>query len=66
VRRPDAEELLAIRNGAWTYEQLVSYADELDRHVHHDLMPISVLPAKPNVKLAAQLTITVQELVWNK
>lgn len=27
VRRPDAEELLAIRNGAWTYEQLLEYAE---------------------------------------
>lgn len=27
VRRPDADELLAIRNGAWTYEFLLDWAD---------------------------------------
>lgn len=30
VRRPDADELLAIRNGAWTYEQLVEWAEHQD------------------------------------
>jgi predicted nucleotidyltransferase len=29
VRRPDAEELLAIRNGAWTYDELVDSAEAL-------------------------------------
>lgn len=29
VERPDAEELLSIRNGAWSYEKIVSYADEM-------------------------------------
>lgn len=28
VLRPDAEELRAIRNGAWSYEQLISYVSE--------------------------------------
>ncbi len=27
VRRPDAAELLAIRDGAWTYEQLIAWAE---------------------------------------
>ncbi len=26
VKRPDAEELIAIRNGAWTYEDAIKYA----------------------------------------
>jgi predicted nucleotidyltransferase len=30
VFRPDREELLEIRNGAWTYEQLVDYAYMMD------------------------------------
>ena len=28
VRRPDAEELLAIRAGEWSYEKLIEWADE--------------------------------------
>lgn len=31
VRRPDAEELLAIRAGAWTYEQLIEWAAAEDK-----------------------------------
>jgi predicted nucleotidyltransferase len=30
VRRPDAQELLEIRNGAWSYDRLVAYAEERD------------------------------------
>lgn len=30
VYRPDREELLAIRNGAWPYEKLVEFADGID------------------------------------
>jgi len=33
VKRPDAEELLAIRNGAWTYEQLVEWAKKQDEEL---------------------------------
>jgi len=29
VKRPDREEILAIRNGAWTYEQLVDWAEKV-------------------------------------
>lgn len=28
VRRPDAEELLAIRQGAWTFDQLIEYTEK--------------------------------------
>jgi predicted nucleotidyltransferase len=31
VKRPDREELLAIRNGAWEYERLVEWAEAEDR-----------------------------------
>jgi len=30
VKRPDAEELLSIRAGAWSYEKLVDYAENMD------------------------------------
>ncbi len=31
VFRPDREELLEIRDGAWSYDELVDYADAMDR-----------------------------------
>jgi predicted nucleotidyltransferase len=30
VKRPDAKELLSIRHGAWTYAQMVEYAEQMD------------------------------------
>jgi predicted nucleotidyltransferase len=31
VKRPDAEELLAIKNGEWTYDRVMEYKEELQR-----------------------------------
>ena len=64
VKRPDAAELLAIRNGAWTYEQVVAYADETHRRVVEDLLPKTSLPKKPDTKLAAKLVMEAQDLIW--
>jgi uncharacterized protein len=64
VRRPDAEELLAIRNGAWTYEQLVEYAEQMDKEVREVWYKNTQLPKKPNLHFAAQLLMDVQDLVW--
>jgi len=47
VLRPDAKELLAIRNGAWTYEKLVKYAEKCEQQAI-DLYETSSLPKNPN------------------
>ena len=64
VKRPDAEELLEIRNGAWTYNMVVQYAEEMDREVRTKLYHTTKLPKRPNVKFAAGLLMKVQDLVW--
>jgi Predicted nucleotidyltransferase len=33
VKRPDAEELLAIRQGAWTFEQLIDWSQEAETEI---------------------------------
>jgi uncharacterized protein len=33
VKRPDAAELLAIRNGAWPYERLIEWAEQQDKEL---------------------------------
>lgn len=33
TRRPDAEELIAIRQGAWTYDQLIEWFEEQEKKV---------------------------------
>lgn len=47
VRRPDRDELLAIRAGAWTYESLIEWAYAQDVELTA-LMATSVLPREPN------------------
>lgn len=47
VKRSDAEELLSIRNGAWNYDQIVSYAEGLDAEMA-ELEKTSPLPHKPD------------------
>lgn len=63
VRRPDAEELLAVRNGAWTYEEVVAYAEDMDAKVHAAVEK-SPLPKHPDTKLAAALVLEVQDAMW--
>jgi len=64
VKRPDAEELLAIRNGAWTYEQIVSYAETMDRDVKEVWYKKTNLRKKPDIHFAANLLMEAQDLVW--
>jgi predicted nucleotidyltransferase len=47
VRRPDAEELLAIRGGAWSYDRLVEWA-EAEEAALPALAEHSMLPWGPN------------------
>lgn len=62
VKRPDAEELLAIRNGAWTYDELIEQAEILDAECevlykagNHGL------PRKPNMKRLNELCVRLIE-----
>jgi hypothetical protein len=48
VKRPDREELLAIRNGAWTYDQLIEYAKTEEKSLDELYLPTQVLPKTPN------------------
>jgi predicted nucleotidyltransferase len=51
VRRSDAEELKAIRNGAWTYEQLIDFAAKEDASLSELAKACTLIPEKPNRKL---------------
>ena len=65
VKRPDAEELLAIRDGAWTYEECVNYAEEMDELIRGKLYKETSLQKKPNLQNAAEVLMETQRLVWN-
>lgn len=47
VFRPDHEELLAIRNGAWTYEEIEEYAERMQGEIAISAAN-SKLPEKPD------------------
>lgn len=64
VKRPDAKELLDIRNGAWKYEDLVTYAEHMNHEVTEVWYKKTHLPKKPNLHFAAQLLMDIQDLVW--
>ena len=56
VKRPDAEELQAIRNGAWTYEQLIEYVDRENKELEK-LARESKLPVQPPIEKIQNLVI---------
>ena len=66
VKRPDAKELLAIRNGEWSYEQLLDFAEGKDKLIRETLYKTSHLPKTVDQKLAAKVLMEVQDLCWNK
>ena len=47
VKRPDRDELLAIRAGAWTYERLLEEAESIEKECK-ELYETSSLPREPN------------------
>lgn len=65
VKRPDAQELLDIRSGKWTYQQLIEYAEDKDKHIREVLYKQTCLPKVANKKLAAKLIMEIQDMVWN-
>lgn len=64
VKRPDAKELMDIRNGWWDYNFLINYAQEMDDKIRNVLYHSSELPKKPNVKLASKVLMECQDLFW--
>jgi hypothetical protein len=47
VRRPDAPELLSIRNGAWSYDEIIKYAAYMENELEK-AYKTSVLPHSPD------------------
>lgn len=64
VKRPDAAELLAIRNGAWSFEEMMEYWTEKDQYIREVLYKQSVLPKVPDIHKAAKLLIELREMQW--
>ena len=65
VKRPDAQELLDIRHGKFTYEEIVQYAEQLDAEVKA-LYETTSLPRAVDPKFAAKLLMQLQDMEWGK
>lgn len=65
VLRPDAALLLDIRAGKWSYDEVVSFADEKDRMIREVHYKNSKLPKSPDMKFAAKLLMDVQDMCWS-
>lgn len=60
IFRPDADQLIAIRNGYWTYEELMEFVEKEEKEINI-LYENSSLPKTPNIKKIDHLCITLVE-----
>ena len=46
VKRPDAKELLSIKNGAWTYEKVMEYKEYMEKKLNEEYIKQNKLLAE--------------------
>jgi hypothetical protein len=70
VKRPDAIELLSIRNGAWSFDFLIAYVEQIQKEIEA-AYATSLLRAKPDQEAIDQLCIslikesfTLRDVAW--
>lgn len=61
VKRPDREELLSIRNGAWSYDKLIEFAETEDLALNELYLTSTALPKLPDREKLDQLCISLVE-----
>lgn len=64
IFRPDREELLAIRQGAWSFDQVLEFAENTDNYLE-SLYTTSDLRSKPNLKGISNLYREICEEHYN-
>lgn len=62
VKRPDAKELLEIRNGSWSYDKIIAWADEQDKKMNA-LYETSTLPRSSDVNRLEQLCVDIAKTI---
>lgn len=66
VERPDKEEMISIRNGAWSYEQLLEYVKKEENGIDELCEKCTILPHHPNIDKLNNLCVQVVEDFLNK
>lgn len=64
VHRLDAKELLDIRNGSMTYDEILEYSEYMDNEIKKEYKKTS-LKKDPDITLAANILMDIQDLMWN-
>lgn len=64
VRRPDFEYLLDIRNGIYSYDEIVKESERLSEKVNQ-LSKKTSLPSEPDFELAKKLMLEIYETQWS-
>lgn len=65
VKRPDAAELLDIRHGKYTYDEILANADELDSKIKTAYSTTSIR-RQVDLKRAGKILIDLQEEFWSQ
>lgn len=65
VFRSDADELLAIRNGAWSYDKIVEYAYQCEKRMD-ELLKTTKLPSNPDRHFIDKMCQNVIEKYLNR
>lgn len=66
VLRPDAQELLDIRHGKLTYEEIVEYATDMDDKIRNIDYKQSSLRKAIDTRTATDILFTVQNHIWGE
>jgi len=66
VRRPDASELLEIRNGKWSYDELLKYAEDMNVNIRTVLLKNTNLPTNVDLNFASNLLLDCYDQLWSK
>lgn len=66
VKRPDREELLSIRNGAWSYDKLIEFAEQEEKVLNSLYETSNALPRTANKEKIDQLCISLVEMSLSK
>lgn len=65
VQRPDAAELRALREGAWSYEELLSWAENMDAEMA-ELYEKSPLPHSSDIQKIDALMVDIYTGFWRQ
>ncbi len=63
VKRSDSKELLEIRAGNWTYDEIYNYAKEFD-HKIKEAVKTSFLPEYVDKEKVSKIIMDIQDSIW--